>query len=154
MEPLDIVECFSPNGQCLIAPVCRLKGFSDGHCALFIKNLRNILWRTYSIIEINLSNFFTLPPKCRNRFHLISFASYHRLIHLVCPDKPTMRNRANHTCGGRYTLLAITTANRNIIKKIILFYLLIFFTASSENDGKENISCTRLIFKIAVDKLL
>ena len=26
MEPLDIVECFSPNGQCLIAPACRLKG--------------------------------------------------------------------------------------------------------------------------------
>jgi len=26
MEPLDIVECFSQNGQCIIAPACRLKG--------------------------------------------------------------------------------------------------------------------------------
>ena len=26
MEPLDIVECFRQNGQCIIAPACRLKG--------------------------------------------------------------------------------------------------------------------------------
>jgi len=26
MEPLDIVECFSQDGQCIIDPACRLKG--------------------------------------------------------------------------------------------------------------------------------
>ena len=26
MEPLDIVECFSQDGRCIIDPACRLKG--------------------------------------------------------------------------------------------------------------------------------
>lgn len=39
MEPLDIVECFSANGQCIIAPSCRLKGILGRALRAYLQEL-------------------------------------------------------------------------------------------------------------------
>ncbi|MFZ0075950.1 Rrf2 family transcriptional regulator [Exiguobacterium sp. RIT452] len=39
MEPMDIVECFSANGHCVIEPHCQLKGILGRALRAFIREL-------------------------------------------------------------------------------------------------------------------
>jgi len=57
MEPLDIVECFSQDGRCIIDPACRLKGILARalrafHQELAKHSLEDLLGNRNQLVEL------------------------------------------------------------------------------------------------------
>lgn len=63
LEPLEIIECFEPNGYCVIEPACRLKGVLSRALRAFLQELE-----TYTLDELiqnqdELAFYLTISPQ-------------------------------------------------------------------------------------------